>query len=228
MGAEISFGVGTQSVEIRAKCLRKNLPLVLGLVAAELRTPALQAAEFAKAKQQFIGSLQESLQNTEGRAQEAFGRAIFPEGPSESAALDRRILGRGQERRPSTTCRAFHAKYYGPAHLTLGAGRRCLPGRDGSRGRQGFRGLDRRPGLPASGPAPRRPPAPHEITVPLNDKPSVSVILGQATGLRYRDPDSLALRIGTAILGRGFTGRLMGTVRDKEGLTYNIGAADER
>jgi zinc protease len=31
--------------------------------------------------------------------------------------------------------------------------------------------------------------------------------------------------VGTAILGRGFTGRLMGTVRDKEGLTYNIGAA---
>ena len=51
------------------------------------------------------------------------------------------------------------------------------------------------------------------------------MILGQATGLRYRDPDALALRVGTAILGHGFTGRLMGTVRDKEGLTYNIGAA---
>jgi len=50
------------------------------------------------------------------------------------------------------------------------------------------------------------------------------MLLGQASGLRYSDPDSLALRLGTAILGRGFTGRLMGTVRDKEGLTYNIGA----
>ena len=35
----------------------------------------------------------------------------------------------------------------------------------------------------------------------------------------------MALRIGTAILGSGFTGRLMGTVRDREGLTYNISAA---
>jgi zinc protease len=51
------------------------------------------------------------------------------------------------------------------------------------------------------------------------------MILGQATGLRYRDPDALALRVGTAVLGHGFTGRLMGTVRDKEGLTYNISAA---
>jgi zinc protease len=51
------------------------------------------------------------------------------------------------------------------------------------------------------------------------------MLLGQASGLRYGDPDNLALRMGTAILGRGFTGRLMGTVRDKEGLTYNIGAS---
>jgi zinc protease len=60
--------------------------------------------------------------------------------------------------------------------------------------------------------------------VPLPGKPSVTVMLGQATGLTYRDPDALALRVGTAVLGHGFTGRLMGTVRDKEGLTYSIGA----
>ena len=64
-----------------------------------------------------------------------------------------------------------------------------------------------------------------EVSVPLADKPSVSVLIGQPTGLRYKDPDALALRVGTAILGSGFTGRLMGIVRDKEGLTYNIGAA---
>jgi zinc protease len=64
-----------------------------------------------------------------------------------------------------------------------------------------------------------------EIKIPLADKTSVSVLLGQATGLRYRDPDSLALRVGTAIFGHGFTGRLMSTVRDKEGLTYDIGAS---
>src|SRR5690606_3344423 len=53
---------------------------------------------------------------------------------------------------------------------------------------------------------------------------SVSVVLGQATGLKHSDPASLPLRIGTAILGSGFTGRLMATIRDREGLTYGIGA----
>ena len=63
-----------------------------------------------------------------------------------------------------------------------------------------------------------------EQKIALKDKTSISVLLGQATGLRYQDADTVALRVGTAILGSGFTGRLMSTVRDKEGLTYGIGA----
>jgi len=57
----------------------------------------------------------------------------------------------------------------------------------------------------------------------MPDKTSVSVVLGQSTGLRYSDDDYQALRVGTAVLGgTGFSGRLMQTVRDKEGLTYGI------
>jgi zinc protease len=223
VGAQISFGVGMQTLEIRAKCLKKDLPLVLGLIAAELRSPALSPAEFAKAKQQFIGSLQSSLQNTASRAQEAFARAIFPENhPNRPhtaeeymAAAPSAVLG---------DVKRFHAKYFGPSHMTL-----VLAGDVPTTEAQGevakdFAGWSGgqdyvRPAAPA--PATTA----HALTVPLNDKPSASVMLGQATGLRYRDPDALALRVGTSILGRGFTGRLMGTVRDREGLTYNIGAA---
>lgn len=222
VGASISFAVGVQSLEIHGKCLKKDLPLVLGLIAAELRTPALQSQEFAKAKQQFIGSLEASLQNTEGRAQEAFGRTVFPEGhpnrphsiadylaAAKSATLDE--------------VKAFNAKYYGPAHMTLVAVGDVSPAgveEEVSKAFAGWTGGQDyvRPAQPAVATGSR------EIPVPLPEKTSVSVILGQATGLKYRDPDALALRVGTAILGRGFTGRLMGTIRDKEGLTYNIGA----
>ncbi len=113
VGAEITFGAGTQSLEIRAKCLRKDMPLVISLIAAELRTPAFKGQEFDKAKQQFIGGLQASAQNTEARAREAFNRAVFPQGhpnrphtvseyeaAAKSATLDE--------------AKAFHGKYYGP------------------------------------------------------------------------------------------------------------------
>ena len=86
VGAEISFTVGVQSLEIRAKCLKKDLPLIIDTIAAELRTPALLVGEFNKAKQQFVGELEASAQNSSALASEAFGRAIFPAGPSESAA----------------------------------------------------------------------------------------------------------------------------------------------
>ena len=59
----------------------------------------------------------------------------------------------------------------------------------------------------------------------MADKTSVSVFIGQASGLRYSDSDALALRVGAAVLGSGFTGRLMHVVRDQEGLTYGIYAA---
>jgi len=222
VGAEISFGVGTQSLEIRAKCLKKDLPLVLGLIAAELRTPTLSAAEFAKAKQQFVGSLQESLQNSAGRAQEAFARAVFPDGHPNHPHSIQEYLAAAKSATVEDV-RMFHARYYGPKNLTLvlvGDVPESVIEAETAKDFTGWTGGQDylRPASPA------QPAGPREVTVPLNDKPSTSIVLGQATGLRYRDPDALALRVGTAILGQGFTGRLMGTVRDREGLTYGIGA----
>ena len=222
VGAEISFGVSEQSLEIRAKCLKKDLPLVLRLIAAELKEPAMLAPEFAKARQQFIGNLQESMHSTEERAREAFDRAIFPKGhPNRPHSLEEFLIA--AKSATLEQAKAFHAHYYGPAHLTLvlagdvpDAEAQAEVAKDfaGWTGGQDY--------LHSAGPA--TSPGPAEVVVPLKDKPSVSVILGQPTGLRYRDPDALPLRVGTAVLGRGFTGRLMRIVRDKEGLTYNIDA----
>ncbi len=150
VGAEISFGVGTQSLEIRAKCLKKDLPLVLGLIAAELRTPALSGAEFAKAKQQFIGSLQESLQNSAGRAQEAFARAVFPDGhPNHPHSIEEYLAA--AKSATVEDVRVFHAKYYGPKHLTLVLVGDVPVSAIEAEMRQGLHGLDGWPGLCASG-----------------------------------------------------------------------------
>ena len=223
VGAEISFAVGVQSLEVRAKCLRKDLPMIIDTIAAELRTPALQVAEFGKAKQQFIGELEASAQNTGARAAEGFNRAVFPPGhPNRPHTLSEYIAAARTAN--IEEIRNFQAKYYGPAHMTLVVVGDVSDADTESEVTKAFSGWSGgqdyvRPAKPAS------TTAASDVMVPLADKPSVTILLGQATGLRYIDPDTLALRVGTAILGRGFTGRLMGTVRDKEGLTYNIGAS---
>jgi zinc protease len=223
VGAEISFTVGVQSLEIHAKCLRKDLPLIIDTLAAELRTPALLVGEFNKAKEQLIGELEASTQDSSALAAEAFGRAVFPEGhPNRPHTLKEYIAA--AKAANLEDLKAFQAKYYGPAHMTLvvvGDVTDADTQADIGKAFLGWSGGQDylRTVKPAAA------AAANVITVPLADKPSVTVLFGQSSGLRYSDPDNLALRLGTAILGRGFTGRLMSTVRDKEGLTYNIGAS---
>lgn len=223
VGAEINFSVGVQSLEVRAKCLKKDLALVIDTMAAELRTPALLVGEFNKAREQLVGELEASVQDSSALASEAFGRAVFPEGhPNRPHTLNEYIAAAKSANLDQI--KAFQAKYYGPAHMTLvvaGDVNDADTQADVAKAFSGWSG-----GQDYLRAAKRATPAAaSQITVPLADKPSVNVLFGQASGLRYSDPDNLALRVGTAILGRGFTGRLMGTVRDKEGLTYSIGAS---
>ena len=77
------------------------------------------------------------------------------------------------------------------------------------------------PPPPASAPATAR-----VERLPLPDKTSVALLIGAPSGLRHRDPDHLAVATGTAVLGSGFfSARLLDIIRNREGLTYGIGAA---
>jgi zinc protease len=224
VGAAVSFEVGMQSLHVRAKCLKKDVPLVIGLIASELRTPALLPAEFNKAKQQFVGGLQASAQNSGARAREAFERNIYPEGHPNRPHTLAEFLAAAKSANLDEV-KAFQAKYYGPAHMTMVVAGDVSDADVRAEIAKAFAGWSGGQDYIRDTAKSTSAAAAHEVTVPLADKPSVTLILGQATGLRYRDADTLALRIGTAILGRGFTGRLMSTVRDKEGLTYGINAS---
>ena len=220
VGAGLGFDTGSSMLTFEGKCLKKDMPLVLALLAEQLRTPAFAPEELAKVKQQLAGQFQRALESTDYRAGQAFSEALYPPGhpnyepPTEAfiAAIKSATV---------EDLKAFHAKYYGPAHLTIVAvGDLDIPALQAEVGKA-FAGWTGGTAL-----EPVAPLAPTDAaaakTVFMPDKPSVSVTWGQTTGLKYTDPDTLALRVGTAILGSGFTGRLMANVRDKEGLTYGI------
>ncbi len=223
VGATISFSVDSEMVEVSAKCLKQDAPLVISLIAEQLRSPAFSAEEFAKAKHQFAGGLKRRLEDTNFRAADAFTRAVYPLGhPNRDPAPDELLAA--VESAKLEDVQAFHKKYYGADHMTLVVvGDLDIPQLQAEVGKS-FAGW-------TGGVAPMRPAkavmtdAPKDQDVFMADKTSVSVVLGQASGLRYSDPDYQALRVGTAILGSGFTGRLMANVRDKEGLTYGIGSS---
>jgi len=221
VGASLAFSVGTETLGINGKCLAKDVPLLISLIAEQLRTPAMDEAEFAKVKKQYVAALQRALDDTDKRAADAYSRAVYPLGhPNRKTAADELIAA--TERTTLEAVKAYHAEYYGPTFLTL-----ILVGDVDSTAvqakvAQAFAGWTggKEPAIPSV--VGGNVDAPRDQVVFMADKTNVSVVWGQATGLRYSDPDSLALRLGTEVLGGGFTARLMGNVRDKEGLTYGI------
>jgi zinc protease len=223
VGAALSFSVDSTMVNFSGKCLRKDVPLVIALLAEQLRSPAFSEEEFTKLKKQIAGRLQRALEQTGYRAGQAFASAIYPsDHPNYEPSTEAFLAALGSA--TVADLRAFHKKYYGPAELTLVAvGDVDVDSlkTDVEKAFAGWSGGVKRPDYPRV--AGKRD-LDREQTIFMADKPNVSVILGQASELRHADPEALPLRVATTILGSGFTGRLMATVRDQEGLTYGIGA----
>ncbi len=226
VGASINFKVGVDVLEVSARSLKKDAPLVLSLLAEQLRAPAFSAAEFAKAKKQYAGALQRRLESTDFRAADAFSRAVYPDAHPNQNPAPADLLA-AIESAKLEEVKAFYKAHYGPAHMTL-----VMTGdldistleaaiNQSYSGWSGGASVVRSANAVVSD-APRQKQVQE---VAMADKTSVSVVLGQASGLRYSDPDYQALRLATAILGSGFTGRLMANVRDKEGLTYGVDAS---
>lgn len=222
VGATLDFSVGNELVEISAKCLKKDVPLVIALIAEQLRSPALSAEEFEKAKKQYAGNIKRSLESTDFLASEAAALALYPIGHPNRPTPHAEMLA-AIERATLDEVKAFHQAHYGPAHLTLTAvGDLDIPQIQGEL-TKAFAGWTGGVALPAALPASPGDGAKEQVVF-MPEKTSVSVIMAQPSRLRYGQEDYQALRVATAILGSGFTGRLMGNVRDKEGLTYGISA----
>jgi len=220
VGASIQFSVDAENVAFSAKCLRSDLPVVVRLLAEQLRTPAFDPTEFAKLKTQLIGAYREKMGQTTFRAEHALARALFPPGHPNRPPSDESYLA-DLGKATLAEVRAFHAAHYGPRDLICVA----VGDLDGtlaarwSEALSGWQGGSVRP-RPAAAP-PLGAGRTERIVLP--GKSSVSVAIGQATGLRFGAPDRLALDLATEIFGGGyFSSRLLATVRNQEGLTYGI------
>lgn len=224
VGATVSFSTGTHTLNLSAKCLRQDLPLVLSLIAEQLRTPRFDPEEFAKLKQQLVGRYKRALEDTDFRATRAFERTIFPEGHPNRPPAHEQYL-KDVESATLEQLKAFHAAHYGPA-----AARLVLVGdvddaaidRALSEHFANWSGGKPIPAVAAKAPA---LPAGRTEKVAMPGKTSVSVVIGQPSGLRYADRDYQPLNMATSVLGSGFfSARLLDIIRNREGLTYGIGS----
>ena len=222
IGAQAQISPDDTMLNLYGKSLKKDMPTVVGLLVEQLRMPAFAAEELVKTKMQMGAMVQMGADDPDSRAYEALAQAMFAK-DSPLAPVGREALLKAIEAATLDQVKAFHARYYGPAHMTLvftGDVDLAAAKATVANAIAGWSG-----GMDFARTAAPAPAAKAQvIDVAMQDKASISVMWGQATGLHYVDADYLPLQVGVNILGSGFTGRLMANVRDKEGLTYGIGA----
>lgn len=218
-GALLNFSTNDYLLNISGRMLKKDVPMVLSLMAEQLTTPAFNEAELEKLKKQTVGSLKRTLENTNAMAQIAYNQAVYPKNhPNYSKTIEEQITE--VEAITVEDLKAFHKKYYGPKNMIL-VFTGDIDSKVIEKSISAFKGWKGGVDIPKSNKTKLLNETKSE-NVKMEDKTSVTLTIGAPTGLTYTDDERIALFVGNYILGGNFAARLMSIVRDKEGLTYGI------
>ncbi|MEM1054383.1 MAG: pitrilysin family protein [Bacteroidota bacterium] len=221
-GARLSFYSDGLQMGFAGRCLREDLRDVLALASELYQTPAFDTEEVQKARQKAIAGVRRSRESTGARANGALTRRLYPSThPNYILPTDKEI-DRLSAVTPETA-RAYHDAHTGSEGLTLTAVGDVDPGDLAALASEAFR--DWQPhGREATFSQIAGPKAPGRETVEMADKLNLDVRLSHPIPLRRNSADFLALFAGVFTLGGNFSGRLMQTVRDEQGLTYGVSA----
>ena len=223
VGASRAYSTQLTELGIDANAMARDLPLVLGILADELRRPAFAPEELAKARRELENDYLRADDDTSLRAQQRLGQLAFGAGhpyyPASRADKLRSLAGVNEG-----DLRAFHRARYGGSGMILAIAGDVEPGPTIALVERLFG--DMPPGdRPAFSALPRTPPTERGVreAVTLRGKANMNIVIGSASGLRRTDPDYEAALVANAALGQNsLASRLGRRVRDTEGLTYSI------
>ncbi|MFD2940145.1 M16 family metallopeptidase [Flavobacterium notoginsengisoli] len=220
LGVTLNVNASTFKINIGFKCLKKDLDEVVALLAEELRNPLFDAKEFENLKQQFIGNTQQSLNDPGERGDIALSQSIYPKNnPNYSLSVEENI--ENIKKATLDEVKAFHKKYFGTASMRLVIVGDTEGANLTNSLKKSFKNWNGGVSEKLKFEEASKTAAKTEV-VTIPEKPSAELFIGQFTGLKRADADYIPFYIGNYTLGAGFAGRLMQTVRDNDGLTYNI------
>lgn len=220
LGVNLNVNASTTKVSINFKCLKKDLDKVITLLAEELRNPLFSQNEFENLKQQFTGNIQQNLNNPAERGIIALSQAIYPKSnPNYSLSVEEDLTS--IKNATLDEVKIFHKKYFGPASIHLVIVGDTEGANLNTSLKKSFKNWNGGVIENMKFEEIVKSPSKTEV-ITIAEKPSAELFIGQYTGLKRADADYIPFYIGNYTLGGGFAGRLMQTVRDNDGLTYNI------
>ncbi|MFI8606329.1 M16 family metallopeptidase [Cellulophaga baltica] len=223
LGVSISINAQTHKISIGFKCLKQDLTTVINLLAEELRYPLFDEKEFGLLKQRFSNSIKQSLTDPGAQGSIALSQAIYPKGHSNYSTSTQESLD-DLEKVALQELKTFHKTYFGLADMHVVAVGDVDNKALYTALEKAFKGWGSGITETAKYKNPSKSAGATEV-VTIPQKPSAEMYIGQYTGIQRMDKDFMPFYIGTGILGGGFSGRLMQTVRDNDGLTYSISAS---
>jgi zinc protease len=222
VGAEVAFSADPFAVNVAARALSKDLPLVMRTIGEELREPAFPADELEKLKQQTIAAIQEQQSSTGFRARERLTQLIFdPANPFYQHPGDK--LMQSIKSITVEDVRRFYTERYGSRSLILAIAGDVKSAEVRRQFEEVFGTFQGPQSIDINVTDPQPTTAGKRDVVLLKDKANVDILLGSAAPLRRDSKDYYAALLANSALGEStLSSRLGLQVRDREGLTYGI------
>jgi len=221
---EMSIASGAGSVTVTLASRREHLADAVALAADLLRNPAFPPEALDELKRQSLTDIEQQRKEPESIAENALARQGNPYPRADiryAESFDEMI----EDANALTVdkLRAFHARFYGVARAEFAASgdidvaglRRALEA--------GFGGWDS--SVPyARVPQPLLTVPPERLLLATPDKQNATMLVYQGLPLSDGDADYPALMMANYLLGGGGSSRLWKRVREKEGLSYDVGS----
>jgi zinc protease len=221
VAADVSIGGGIQVANASARCLKDDLPLLMEILADEIRRPTFPEDQVTLVRSQLEVAIREALQDTGAMAEREFYATLYPEGHP----LHNRPLGtlEGVQGITRDDLISFHQRYYRPDTLILAVVGDVTPDQVRELAQKYFgdwTGAGERPQIVMP-----QVPAPAEVvrkSVHIAGKTQSDIVIG-LPGIARTAPDYPAAELLNYTLGGGgFSSRLTADIRDKQGLAYYV------
>jgi len=222
MGASLSFYSTPTRLTFSARVRSVHVEQLLALIAEILTEPTFPEGELALMKKREEAGLALAAPDTRPPAGLSFARLLSKKGHpnwSETTDESRKEL----ERISSKQRRTLHAKIISRRELIVSMAGDMQASKAHALINKYFSSLPNRAVSKLSIPTTSAPKAGEHLQ-PIEHKVNIDYMVGLAARITSNHPDYAPLLLGIQVLGcwGGFTGRLMSTVREKEGLTYAI------